>query len=337
MMTDVAGSPLRVGLLGLGRSGLHLLECFATGGPLRVVAAFANPSVAELLSPFGVRLVADPQELCAATDVDVLWIAEHDALRSDLSLPELLSAKHVILETPIGVTPAVLDQAFNVALERGRQLLVRHPRRTDPEFLHALSVTQDQSIGQIRSAKLTSWTYAIPPQGAVRGTGPLQPDGLDDTQITKTRFVAHAMDQLVSLIDDRPVRVFAIGEPDASGHFNLLARFSLSMHILFERGCQAEIDIRLDSPTQFQSGWMLTAQRGGYAKGRRFTLTDEGEIFDAPVSLGDDDKPTDEFVGLAQQIRSAERNTTEEARLRTVVALLDGAQRSLESRQAVDL
>ncbi len=337
MTTDVAASPLRVGLFGLGRFGLHLIERFAVAGPFRVVAVIANPSVAELVSPFGVRLVADLHELLTAMDVDVLWIAEHDAFRSDLALPELLSTKHVILESPIGVTPAVLDQALNIAHQQGRQLLVRHPRRVDPEFRQALSVAQDQSIGQIHSAKLTSWTYAIPPQGAVRGTDPLQPDGLDDLQITKTRFVAHALDQLLSLIDDRPVRVYANGEPNARGHLDLLAGFSLSLQIHFEHGCQAEIDIRLNSPTQFQSGWMLTAERGGYSKGRRFTLTDEGEIFDSPVSFAVDDKDADQFEWLAQKICSSQRDPVEEARIRTVVALLDAARRSLASKQAVDL
>ena len=336
-MTDAAASPLRVGLFGLGRSGLYLIEHFAAGGPFRIVAAWADPIVGEVVSPFGVRLVNDPQELLAASDVDVIWFADHDSIGNDVALPDVLSTKHTILETPIGLTPAVLDRSFSSALKRGRQLLVRHPRRWDSEYCQALSVAQDQSSGSIRSAKLTSWTYAIPPRGATRESGPLPRDVSDNAQVANVRFAAHALDQLVLLIGDRPLRVFANGDTNACEFPDLFAGFSLSLQIHFERGCRAEIDIRLDSPTQFQSGWMLTAERGGYSNGRRFTLTEEGEVFDSPVPLAIEDKAASEFESLAQQIRSGGRDLAEEARVRTVVALLDAAQRSIESQQAVDL
>ena len=50
-MTDVAASPLRVGLIGLGRPGLHLVERFADDSSFRVVAVAADPIVAEVVSP----------------------------------------------------------------------------------------------------------------------------------------------------------------------------------------------------------------------------------------------------------------------------------------------
>lgn len=337
MMTDAAASPLRIGLIGLGRPGLHLIERFAAGGPFRIVAAFDDSTTAEVVSPFGVRLATDFRDLLAATDIDVVWISESWGLRKDFVLPDVLATKHAILETPLGVTPAVLDRAFQVAHQRGRQLIVRHPRRCDTEFRQALSVAQDRSLGPIRAAKLISWTYGLPPRGATRGPGPLPPDGNDDAQVTKMRFAAHALDQLLLLIGGRPIRVFATGDSTAGGFPGLIAGYSLALRILFEHGCQTEIDIRLDSPTQFQSGWMLTTEQGGYSKGRRFTLTEEGEIFDSPVSLAVGNKDTDQFEWLAQQIHSGQRDSVEESRIRTVVALLDGAPRSIESEQAVDL
>lgn len=337
MMTDAAASPLRVALIGLGRPGLHLIERFAAGGPFQIVAASDDSATADAASPFGVRLATDVRVLLGATDIDVVWISESVGPRIDFALPDVLATKHAILETPIGVTPTVLDRTFQVAHQRGRQLLVHHPRRCDTEFLQAFSVSQDRSLGPIRSAKLVSWTYALPPAGATRGSGPLPPDRLGDPQVTTVRFAAHALDQLVSLIGRRPLRVFATGDSTAGGFPDLLASCSLALRILFEHGCQAEIDIRLDSPTHFQSGWTLTTERGGYSKGRRFTLTDEGEIFDSPVSLATGAKGIDPFERLALQIRSGQKDLLEESRIRTVVALLDGAQRSIETGQAVDL
>ena len=340
MMTDVAASPLRVGLIGLGRSGLHLIERFAAGGPFRVVAVFdATPgfAISDVVSQFRVPCAPSVEELLSTAEIDVVWFASQEAFRGDFAAAGGSYGKHTIGETPFTLSLTVAETAFEQADKNGRLLLVHHPRRSDPEFRQALSVAQDQSVGPIRSAKFVSWTYGIPPRGATRGTGPLPPDGVDDTQVTKVRFVAHALDQLVLLIGDRPLRVFAAGDPNAPGFPDLFAGLSLSLQIHFEHGCQAEIDVRLDSPTPFQSGWMLTAERGGYSKGRRFTLADDGEIFDSPVPLAVDSQDADQFERLAQQIRSGQRDPVEEARVRTVVALLDGAQRSLASKQAVDL
>ena len=337
-MADVVASPLRVGLIGFGRFGLHLVERFADDGSFRVVAAAADPIVAEVVAPFGVRLVNHPRELLAAADVDVVWFAEHDAFRSGRTAADVLCEKHAIVETPLALSSSIADQAFDVAAQHHRLLLVRHSRRSDPDFQQALTVAEDQTYGAIRAAKFVSWSFGLPPRGAIRGNGPLPPDASDDPQIIKCRFAAHALDQLLTLLNDRPICVFATGDQRAQGAPSLLAGCSLLLQVTFERGCQAEIDIRLDSPTQFQSGWLLTAERGGYAKNRKFTLTDDGEIFDSALAdTPDSDEDADQFEWLARQIRSGVRDPIEEARVRAVVSVLDATQRSLESRQMVQV
>ena len=337
-MTDVAASSLRVGLVGLDRPGLHLIERFASGGPFRVVAVWADPIVAEVVSPFGVRLVNHPRELLTAADVDVVWFAEFDAFRNDFTAADTLCEKHAIVETPLTLNSAIADRAFREAVRSNRLLLVHHARRSDPDYQQALAVTQDLAPSALRAAKFVSWSYGLPPRGATRGHRPLPPDASDDAQITKVRFVAHALDQLLALVSDRPIRVFATGDQNSPGFPKLFAGHSLTLQMTFEQGCQAEIDIRLDSPTKSQSGWLLTTERSGYAKGQRFTLTDDGEVFDSPVTAAADNYgDADQYEWLAEQIRSGVRDQVEEARVRTVVAILDAAQRSLDSRQVIDL
>ena len=327
-MPEAVTSPLRVGLWpGLGRCGMHLIERFTEGSPFRVVAACAPTAAIDLLAPFGVRLVSTPEELTQASDIDVLW-----RLNGLVPIGPRHS-QHTIVETPLALTLEAADRAFREAAEQGRLLLVHHPRRSDPEFRQALSVASDSNIGRVRAVKFVSWSYGLPPRGATRGNGRLVLDASDDSQTTKLRFVAHALDQLVPLVGDEPVSVFATGDPRAASARDLWVGYSLALRIAFERGCQAEIDIRLDSPTPFQSGWTLTGERGGFTNGRQYTLTEEGEVFDSPVTPSDDDQGVDQFEWLARQIRGGVADAVEEARVRTVVALLDAAQRSLVSRQ----
>lgn len=337
-MSASSATPLRVGLIGLGRPGWHLIERFAATGPFRVVAAYADPSLAANVASFGVRLVREPQELVAAADVDVIWFAEHDAFLSEFTAVDALRQKHTIVATPLALSAAVAEQAFSEAARCNRLLLIHHPRRSDPDFRQVRDVALDATHGVIRAVKFVSWSYGLPPRGAIRGLGPLPIDASSDAQNTKLRFAAHALDQLLSLVSDRPIRVFATLDQTVAESSDLSAGYSVIIQIGFERGCQAEIDIRLDSPTQFQSGWLLTTERGGYANGKQFTLTEEGEVFDAPVPVplagGSHD---DQFEWLSQQLRSGVRDTLEESRVRTAVALLDATQRSIKSGQAVEL
>ncbi len=326
--------PLRVGLVGCGRIGLHLIERSAVGGPFQVVAASEELDVSRLIAPFGVRLMSLP-ELAQSTDVDVLWGTSYWDFPFDRLPLETNHVQHLIVETPFTLSPPAAEQAFADASRRGR-LLIHHPWRADLDFRQALAVARDEKLGAIRAVKFVLWSYARPPRGATRCVEPAVWDELAQPGATKLRFVAHALDQLVLLVLSRPIRVFAVGDRVADGN-DLFAGDSLALHVLFESGCEAEIDVRLDSPVPVQSGWMLTGERGGYAKGRQHTLTDEGEVFDSPVTPAGNPEDTDQFEWLARQIRSGVPDATEEACACFVVTLLDGAQRSLVTNQPVIL
>ncbi len=334
-MAGAALPPLRVGLVGCGRVGLHLIERSAVGGPFQVVAASEKLDVIRQIAPFGVRLMS-LSELVQSADIDVLWVTsfwEFPFKRSPLAATH---GQHLIVETPFTLGLQAAEQAFADAVGRGRLLLIHHPRRADPEFRQALAVSRDERIGAIRAMKFVLWSYGRPPRGATRCTEPSVWDEYAEPGATKVRFVAHALDQLVLLIPNRPMSVLAVGDTSA-GAADLFAGDSLGLRIVFESGCQAEIDVRLDSPTPFQSGWMLTGEHGGYANGRQYTLTDEGEVFDSPVTTMEKPEDTDQFEWLARQIRSGVRDVGEEERACLVVALLEAAQRSLVTSQPVTL
>lgn len=338
-------APLRVGLLPVvGRFGRHLIERFAFGVSFRVVAAVDSTTQAmdslaatNLVAPFDVRLVRTPQELVQAEDIDVLWWTSYGGFRPELAAIGVNHRKHTIVETPLALTNTKAAEELRSATQQGRLLLVHHPRRADLDFRRALTVAQDPAMGAIRSAKFVSWSYGLSPRGASGANARLSSDACDDLHVTKTRFVAHALDQLLSLIGDRPVSVFATGDLNACDATDLMAGYSLALSIVFETGSLAEVDVRLDSPASFQSGWTLTGERGGYANGRKFTLTEDGEVFDSPVIPSGSDADSDQFEWLAQQIRCGVPDVAEEARVRTVVSILDAAQRSLATRQVASV
>lgn len=333
-MIDAAASPLRVGLIGGGRVGLHLIEQFSAGGPFQVVAADQDFGVADAIASLGVRPMS-LRQMAESEDVDVLWLTSLERETAE-AVCSMIRGRSVIAEAPLSLSQHDFERFLAALAEREGRLLTHHPRRSDADFRQALTVARDPVLGAIRAAKFVSWGYGRVPRGAARRGQRSGHDELASPGATKLRLAVHALDQLVLLIPSRPLRVSAAVGSDARSP-DLVQSDSLSVRIVFESGCQAEIEIRLDSPTLFQSGWVLTAERGGFANGRQFTLTDDGEVFDAPVQPAGSDGVTDPVVWLAQQIRSGVRDAAEEARAFAVAAILDGAQRSLITGQPVTL
>lgn len=326
-MSDVGATPLRVGLFGVGRIGMHLLERFALGGPFRVVAACDDALIGPRIEPFDVKRMS-PRELLAAPDIEVLWVTSSFDYPFDVGSHASLAGQHLIVESPFTLSAAVADQAIRAAMSRQRLLLVHQPRRADSEFRQALTVARESPIGAIRQAKFVSWSYGHAPRSITR-LGE-RSETVESPSTTKIRIAAQTLDQLLWLVPSRPVRVFAYRDVSLASTSRLFDGDALALRIHFESACTADIDIRLDSPTPFQSGWLLTGERGGYAHGRQFTLTEEGEIYDSPVAPATNPAVADPFGWLAEQIRHGRLDADEATRTRTVVELLDAAQQSLE-------
>ncbi len=337
-MTHVTAPP-RVGLVGLGRTGSHLLEKFSSGGPLRIVAVWDDaPERTRLAKSLGVNVVAKREMLENFDDVDVLWFTRSiEFFNADLIAKCLKSGKHIVVESPLDLSPADARRAFHEACELGLRLLVHCARREEESFRRAVSVAASGELGTIHAAKFVSWGYGLWPSGVGDQSHQRDLEDLSGTMVI--RLMAHALDQLLLLVPQHPHRAFATAraspfkkEPSAAPTD---AAAALALSIEFVDGARAELDLRLDSPVPFRSGWVLTGDRGGFAEARRYSLTDDGEVYDSPVTSGEAE--FDSFAWLAQQLCSPERNAVEEIRAVTVVELLDAARRSLESRQVIEL
>lgn len=319
MITDVAEQPLRVGVIGLNRHGLHFVERCLADGRFRVVATFDSDMT---------RASGDINELVGSPDIDVVWIAHpialhHDGLPSDLVEQLLNHNKHVVIETPLSLSTAEADRWFALARERGRRLLVHSPRHDDDDIRRAVSAVSSGEFGVVRAIKWISWGYGLPPAGV-----PSQESR--ESRVTLIRQMAHALDQLVQLVPYAPRRVIAFR--DLSETEPARRSQALGTWIEFSNGARAEIDIRLDCPTPLRTGWVIHSERGGYADNRRYTLTSEGEVFDSPAPLlspASDD--------LARSLRSDNVDDLASKQSRTVVQLLEAICQSAATQNAVVL
>jgi predicted dehydrogenase len=142
--------PLRVGLIGYGYAGrtFHLPLIQAAAG-LRFVAAASSQGEALRAVRPDAAVYADPADLVAAPDVDLVVVASPNDSHGRWTHAALAAGKHVVVDKPFALD---LDEARGMvaAAERaGRLLAVFHNRRWDSDFLSVRRAIEDGLVGRV--------------------------------------------------------------------------------------------------------------------------------------------------------------------------------------------
>jgi predicted dehydrogenase len=153
---------IRVGIIGMGRSGceLHASPLMTQEG-YRVVAA-ADPSgrrrrEAERL--FGARTFERPEDLIASADVDLVVVASPSSLHRITTIAALEAGKHVVVEKPMATTLADADAMLEAA-GRSRGLLTAfHNRRFDRDYQMVKRIVREGRLGGLLNVASRVMTY----------------------------------------------------------------------------------------------------------------------------------------------------------------------------------
>jgi predicted dehydrogenase len=142
--------PVRVGLIGFGYAGrtFHQPLIAATSGLRLAAAASSQGEALRALDP-DIRVYENPGSLIADPDLDLVVVASPNDTHAPLALAALAAGKHVVVDKPFALD---LDEARVVcaAAERaGRILAVFHNRRWDTDFLSVQDAIADGLIGRV--------------------------------------------------------------------------------------------------------------------------------------------------------------------------------------------
>ena len=195
-MTDAAGSPVRIGLAGLGAMGRNHLRILLTRPDTQLVAV-ADP-VSEALDAAaalsGAQPFAEPGAMVAEADLDALVIAAPTTAHVPLALAAIERGIAVLVEKPIAAT---VDEGMRIvvaAREHGVPVQVGHVERFNPAVLE---------LGRLIADGWLSSVYAI----ASRRAGPF-PARIRDVGVT-VDLATHDVDILSWIAGERPSRVYA--------------------------------------------------------------------------------------------------------------------------------
>ncbi len=144
--------PLRIGVVGLGRAFTLMLPTFLREARVRLVAA-TDPhgvAVAQFERDFGGIGHPDVAALCAAPDVDVVYIATPHQMHAEHACMALAAGKHVLVEKPMALTVAECDAMTAAATAAGRVLIVGPSHSFDAPIARTRALIVGGGFGLVR-------------------------------------------------------------------------------------------------------------------------------------------------------------------------------------------
>ena len=308
-------TPWRVGVLGVGQSGLFYLESLSLSADIRLVGAFdSDPQRLALATGSGCPLLSQRDSLLSPTFADVLFLV--DDFSEDIAISALRGGQHLVIDRPWSVSSEALQSLGKFAVTSNRTVTIASPGRWSANFLSAMSALQTGRLGSLHSVRQSSCEKRVP--------GETSPAGV------LREFGYRWIDQLLTLVDSKPERVYAKllsdGRPKQEHGFLAV--------IDFTNGCTAQIDIDMRSRLGFRTGWMIEGSSGSFRNDRLFTETDDGEIVDEPLMHSN--SSTDSFIGDLIATWSGSPITRPNlADAADVVCVIEALERSASAGEAV--
>lgn len=168
---------VKVGILGIGFMGTQHFRAYQGYRKARVTAlSDLNPNrltgdwsdIAGNIEGGGgkadlraVHLHAEPADLFADPDVDVVDITLPTFVHAQYAIAALRAGKHVICEKPMGITVAQCNRMIAAAKKARRLLFVAHCIRFWPEYLTLKKIIDSKRYGKVLSARF--WRISATP------------------------------------------------------------------------------------------------------------------------------------------------------------------------------
>lgn len=197
--------PIRVGLLGSGNfvRNQHLNNLVRHPGfAIRGVADPNLESAREVASEAGeARAVADPHELIADPDLDLVFIVTPHFTHAELAIAAAKAGKHIYCEKPMGLTEEECLAVKAAVEEAGVVFLAGYNRSVAP-----FTRTIRERLAKLDAPMLIHHRFA--------DWNPYSTGWLIDERLSGGRIIGeggHSLDTMCRLVGADPVRVYAEG------------------------------------------------------------------------------------------------------------------------------
>jgi predicted dehydrogenase len=156
-------APIRVGVVGLGRSGYDIhLKTFARLPHLFRTVAVSDGNGERLqatAAEFGCAAYAAPEALFEAPDVELVVVATTNISHAEYGVAALRAGKHLVAEKPLALRTAEVDAMTAAAHAAGRILAPFYNLRFDESFNLVREILATGKLGNILQIRMAGHSY----------------------------------------------------------------------------------------------------------------------------------------------------------------------------------
>ena len=185
-------SPIRFGVLGMGRAFTLMLPTFLGDPRLKLVAAFDPRASARSAfeSVFGGKACATEEEVCTDPQVEWIYVATPHQLHTRHVEMAAAHGKHVLVEKPLSITLEDGIRMVEACRKAGVWLVVGHSHSFNTPVLNARQLIAEGRYGQVRMIEALQYTDFL--------YRPRRPEELDTQQGGGVVFsqAAHQVDMV---------------------------------------------------------------------------------------------------------------------------------------------
>lgn len=148
----MAKSPIKVAVVGLGRSGYNIHIGRLRGDKRFQIAAvtdFIPARCKEVQKEFGSEIFPDVESLLKGADAEAVIVASYSNTHAPISIAALKSGRAALCEKPIADSVADAKKMLATAEKTGQKLLVHHNYRFFAESRYLMDVIKSGRIGEV--------------------------------------------------------------------------------------------------------------------------------------------------------------------------------------------
>ena len=156
----ISDAPVRLGVIGLGRAFMLMLDAFRSDPRVRLVAACAprEQSREAFREEFGGRGYAEVDALCADDEVEAVYVATPHQMYVDHAVAVARAGQHILLDKPLAVSMADGRRIVEAAEKAGVHLIVGPSHSFDTPVMQAHAVIENGELGQARMIQAFNYT-----------------------------------------------------------------------------------------------------------------------------------------------------------------------------------
>ena len=153
-------SPLRIGVIGLGRAFTLMLPTFQQDPRVQLVAATdpLHQACTQFEKDFQGQVTPNAEALCALPDIDLIYIASPHGLHAQHTALAAQHGKHVWVEKPMAVSLSECQTMIQACRDAGVQLMVGHSHSFNAPVLRAYELIQSGCLGQVKMITALNYT-----------------------------------------------------------------------------------------------------------------------------------------------------------------------------------